>query len=266
MKFVLLIFLSLVFSEMSFAGKLEVIGVVDGDTLIVKDGNTIEYYALFGVDAPELGQKYSEESKAFLEDLFSAVNYSVKENKTSEAIINSVEIYFVNDVNGGQQDLSCWLIIEGLAFYDRRIKKNSEKYIASEEIAKKTKSGVWSQERVEYPWAYRSKHNIIEEESIQANRKKEEYNQMMARYAANRSAKGLVDGYADYDECYEDEMRSMKSQRIEYPSLYIMANNLAVRTCAQKFGMKVKSKQIRGGGGGSTSTTNNSTSCSSDYN
>lgn len=65
-----LLFLIYIFilSLTSLAISGEVIDVADGDTLVLKAGSKKIRVRMYGIDAPELKQRYGEISKKYLED------------------------------------------------------------------------------------------------------------------------------------------------------------------------------------------------------
>jgi len=166
--------IGLCFVKASLAGEVKLVGVSDGDTLIFNRGDGLEYVTIYGIDAPEIGQAWGKKSKRYLEDLLAAGKYRVKMNEFEKMMGASCRVYFVNPKNNIETDLACHMLINGYAYVDSRIDKNKEnnrKYRNSEQMAKDEREGVWSQAKVDYPWNYRKRHNLFDEETVAANEK-----------------------------------------------------------------------------------------------
>lgn len=220
-----------------FSGTIEVLDVVDGDTFLVKNGKEIKYVALYGLDAPEIGQPYSEDAEKLLDDIISSKKYDISINHADVLGVESCEIYYKG------QNVACMLLSKGLAFYDKRIKNSrldNSKYINSEKFAKKSKIGIWSVADIEYPEDYREKHAIIEEESEQMakqiNASVSAFDKVRSQYLMYPSNK-----YANYSECYNIEKKG-RSDAIGYIEssyerdiLYDLIEILVVGSCNKKF-------------------------------
>ena len=166
----------IVFSAPLHAAQIEVIEVLDGDTLLVKDGDKQKPVAVYGIDAPELGQSFAEEAKAYLEKLLLEKNVYIEASSSYSLRHDSYIIYYDHE-SGARRNVGCELIYTGLAYYDRQLTKNNLKaraYINSEKYAKEKKMGVWltgvALGEQEFPWQFRQNNNIKTEEETYAKK------------------------------------------------------------------------------------------------
>ena len=146
-KFLAILVLGLLWSNVGFAGNLR---VVDGDTIVL-NGEKIRFS---GIDTPELKQTcMNGDEKVFCGK--SAKMLLVKKigNQTPECIKEGKDVYkrtlaecFING-----ESLSAFLVRSGYAFAYR---KYSDKFIKDEEFAKENKLGIWSM-KFQYPWDFR---------------------------------------------------------------------------------------------------------------
>ena len=146
-KLLVIMFLSLLTSNISFADNLR---VVDGDTIVL-NGEKIRFS---GIDTPELKQtciKGGEEVGCGM----TAKMLLVKKigNNTPECISEGKDVYkrtlaecFVNG-----ESLSKFLVRSGYAFAYR---KYSTKFIKDEDFAKTNRLGMWAM-TFQYPWDFR---------------------------------------------------------------------------------------------------------------
>ncbi|MEM5811419.1 MAG: thermonuclease family protein [Candidatus Aenigmatarchaeota archaeon] len=118
--------------------KFKVIKVIDGDTIVLENGEKVR---LIGIDTPEIGEKCYLEAKNFLQKLI--------ENKTIYLEIDGLNkdkygrllrhVY----LNGSYVNLL--MIKEGLAFYFPYKSKYSNILFKEEEMARKNKIGcLWN--------------------------------------------------------------------------------------------------------------------------
>ena len=139
-------------SENQFCGA--VVGVYDGDTITVRDGNTTYKVRLAGIDAPELKQQYGVECRDALRWLVSdkdvCVRWSVKDRYG-----RYVGMVFGSEA--GYLNVNLAMLGSGYAWhysdYDR-----TETFISHQIEARKGRVGLWSQEDPEPPWDYRKKN------------------------------------------------------------------------------------------------------------
>ncbi len=68
MRKILFLIYIFILSLTSMAISGQVIDVADGDTLVIRSGSKKIRVRMYGIDAPELKQRYGEVSKKYLED------------------------------------------------------------------------------------------------------------------------------------------------------------------------------------------------------
>lgn len=137
--------------------EVKVVGVSDGDTIVVLDSNDLEHRVrLAGIDAPEKGQPFGDRSRRALSDLVHdrlvIIEWSKKDGYGR----------FVARVLAGEprRDVNLAQISAGLAWHYRQFENEQSKpdrlaYSAAEQIAREQKLGVWSQPDPVPPWDWR---------------------------------------------------------------------------------------------------------------
>ena len=146
-KLSLLVFLLLMFCNVSFANNLK---IVDGDTIVL-NGEKIRFS---GIDTPELKQTCMNGNQKVFCGMFAKMLLVKKiGNEIPQCIREGKDTYkrtlaecFING-----ESLSVFLVRSGYAFAYR---KYSDKFIKEEEFAKKNKLGMWSM-KFQYPWDFR---------------------------------------------------------------------------------------------------------------
>ena len=146
-KLSLLVFLLLMFCNVSFANNLK---IVDGDTIVL-NGEKIRFS---GIDTPELKQTCMNGNQKVFCGMFAKMLLVKKiGNEIPQCIREGKDTYkrtlaecFING-----ESLSVFLVRSGYAFAYR---KYSDKFIKEEEFAKKDKLGMWSM-KFQYPWDFR---------------------------------------------------------------------------------------------------------------
>lgn len=140
----------------------QVVRVVDGDTVILSDGNIQFTLRIAGLDAPEKKQPYGQEAKKFLNDLI--MGHPVK----VQPLRRGIDPYgrSLGHLYIGPQDVGVALIQAGLSFYYRPgcvdYPVNKKKYdydpriyVEAEIKAHKKRQGMWSRNDVELACAFR---------------------------------------------------------------------------------------------------------------
>ncbi len=124
--------------------------VHDGDTInIITNNNKMLKIRLFGIDAPELKQKYGEESRICLENMIKnkKIEYAIKEKSDKYGRI--VGIIFADDKN-----INLEMVKKGCAWsywsYNKSLYFLFEQY-----KAKYKKVGLWQDDNPQPPWEYR---------------------------------------------------------------------------------------------------------------
>jgi len=125
------------------------VGIHDGDTITVLVGSKQIKVRLEGIDAPELGQDYSQRSKEFLSGIVFGQEVTVKEY--------SIDRYgrTVGRVFVGYRDVSCAMISAGLAWHFKKYSSdvNLERL---EDSARAGGIAIWSMPNPIAPWDFRS--------------------------------------------------------------------------------------------------------------
>ncbi|MCK5862718.1 MAG: thermonuclease family protein [Candidatus Hydrogenedentes bacterium] len=129
--------------------------VVTGSILVIERNGSLMKVRLYGVDSPEPGQTYYEESRGFAADKFlnEVVNVSVL---TTDSQQNSVVLVF----NSGGESLSHLMVSEGMAWWDRR---NAEKNALLRRLnahAITHSIGLYADPTALAPWDYRDSRGI----------------------------------------------------------------------------------------------------------
>lgn len=140
--------LSLLVSSDTFYAK--VIGVTDGDTIVVlTDNNKQIKIRLEGIDCPESSQNFGEMAKQATVALCFKKKVKVKETG-KDKYGRTLAFVFVKDLCVNNE-----LIKEGMAWHYK--KHNHDPELAElEQQARAKKIGLWSQSAPTAPWDYRS--------------------------------------------------------------------------------------------------------------
>jgi micrococcal nuclease len=150
MLVVILTFMTLMLNgEPSFTAK--VVGVKDGDTIVVSRGRGYLLVRLEGIDCPELGQAFGRAAKRFA----SQIAY----RKTVEVIGKELDSHgrLVARIRIADLDLSFELIRAGLAWHYKRY-SSDQAFAKAEKEARLTGRGLWRQANPMPPWQWRHNH------------------------------------------------------------------------------------------------------------
>jgi endonuclease YncB( thermonuclease family) len=134
--------------------------IIDGDTVTAKIRGTLLPVTvhLFGIDAPELDQKWGERSKGYLEHLISETSKSV-----TFQIVQS---------NGRRSKVAWMRLQNGFVFNYEAVRlgwawekdSGDDELILLQEQAQKHSYGMWADTTKEEPWVWRADQGITEEE------------------------------------------------------------------------------------------------------
>lgn len=130
---------------------LVVIGVSDGDTLTVRDGDTKAVIRLAEIDAPERTQPYSQVSRRNLEAL-------CRHAKAVEVTPVDTDRYdrTVAQVRCDGVQVSWRQVEDGLAWCFTRYLKHPEECLPLERTARTERRGLWRESAPVAPWEFRS--------------------------------------------------------------------------------------------------------------
>jgi len=133
-----------------------VVAVADGDTVTVLDANNRQHRVrLNGVDAPELGQPFSQVSKSYMSSLVFEREVLVAGQKVDRygRLVGTVYI--------GDKNANLELLRSGLAWYYRDYEGDvpvtwRAVYAAAEAEARSAKRGLWQEAQPAAPWDFRA--------------------------------------------------------------------------------------------------------------
>jgi endonuclease YncB( thermonuclease family) len=124
-----------------------------GDNFEVGQKNQLHYFLLVGVDCPEPGQPYYNQSCEHLVDVCS--------DREIELEIESYDQYkreighaWVTDADGTRINLALDLLSRGLGWHPGSTFAGSDQYRKAMESARERKIGLWSQPNPMPPWEH----------------------------------------------------------------------------------------------------------------
>jgi endonuclease YncB( thermonuclease family) len=127
--------------------------VADGDSFVVRKNGSEVSIRLWGIDAPEFDQPFSQASKNTLKDLLSG--------KYMQIIPKDIDRYgrIVAVVNIGNITVNSALVESGSAWVHQYYCKEPvcEYWYELEEKARNDKSGLWRGKNVIEPWVWKMK-------------------------------------------------------------------------------------------------------------
>lgn len=142
---------------LSYAGVLfgRVVGVSDGDTIILLDANKIQHkIRLLGIDAPEKAQPFGQASKKSLTTLtfHKQVNVHWTKKDRYQRILGKVTM--------GDQDICLEQVKQGMAWHYKQFQRDQSqedrmKYDTAEKEARANRIGLWSDESPVEPSKFR---------------------------------------------------------------------------------------------------------------
>jgi len=137
-------------SPASFTGR--VVGVLDGDSLLVLDGRRQVDVRLLGVDAPEGGQAYGSACRRTLSNLVFG--------KTVAIQVVDIDRYerSVSRVTVDGRDAGLEMIRAGCAWHYRQY-LDDVAYAAAEQDARRARRGLWQDAAPVAPWNYRQQRS-----------------------------------------------------------------------------------------------------------
>jgi micrococcal nuclease len=132
-----------------FTGK--VVGIQDGDTLtVLQDGGVSTRIRLWGIDAPERRQAYSNASKMYLSSLAFGKRVRLLVRDTDRYGRTVAEIILPDGRNANQE-----MVRAGYAWWFRKYAPNDRILESLEGEACKAKRGLWADPNAVPPWEYR---------------------------------------------------------------------------------------------------------------
>lgn len=136
---------------------VKVVGISDGDSFtgLTKDNQQIRY-RIFGIDAPEKSQPFSNEARKLLSDLIYRKKVNLILVEPSDNYSREVVRVFIAD----SIDVGAEMIKNGLAWHYRHfdVSSNYFQYEQLEQQARENKIGLWSLPNAENPSKFRKEH------------------------------------------------------------------------------------------------------------
>ncbi len=120
----------------------KVLRIIDGDTFELFSGEKVR---LIGINAPELKDKYGDESKEYLLNLIQAKDVILK----TDSVTKDKDIYgrLLRYVFVDEEDINKKMILDGYALtYTKYSFTKIEEYKQAEQLAKKDKIGLWTED------------------------------------------------------------------------------------------------------------------------
>ncbi len=151
--FILLLFISCNPSstELTETIKGTVVSVADGDTMtILTDSEERIKVRLYGIDAPEKGQDFSNKARTYLNDLCYGKTVKV-EKKGIDQYDRTLGIVYLDELNLNQE-----MVKEGLAWYYNHYVEDPV-LEGLEKTARQQKLNIWSLKNPTPPYEYRKK-------------------------------------------------------------------------------------------------------------
>lgn len=143
------------FQSGKFDYTVRVIGISDGDSFtgLTKDNQEIRY-RIYGIDAPEMFQPFSNEARKLLSELIYRKEVGIVVVEPLDKYDREIVKVFIGD----SLDVGAEMLKNGLAWHYRRFDSSPEYdlYEQLELTAEANKKGLWSQPDAESPWRYRS--------------------------------------------------------------------------------------------------------------
>lgn len=152
MRRVLFCIYMMILSLTAMAVSGRVIDVPDGDTLVIRSGNKKIRVRMYGIDAPELKQKYGMEARDFLASKILDKNVNIKvidEDKYGRKV---GKIYYKN------KDMNLEMLETGNAWFYEYHAKKEKKYRKAYEKARREKLGLWKDKNPQNPRNFRLEH------------------------------------------------------------------------------------------------------------
>ena len=130
---------------------IQVIGISDGDTFTGLTQDKIEIrFRIFGIDAPEKKQPFSDKSKQYLSDLIYGKRVGIVVQKKNDGYGRPVVWVYTPD----EKDVSAEMLKAGMAWHYKQYDKSKE-YSEFENTARNSKIGLWSENNPVAPWDFR---------------------------------------------------------------------------------------------------------------
>lgn len=131
---------------------VQVVRVIDGDTLDVLVQGRLTKVRLFGVDAPELNQPFGKEARQATVDLLRGQAVEIETSRTDEHGRR------VARVRAAGVDVATKLVEQGAAWWSPEYAPKERGLAAAERSARDRRMGLWSHVDAVAPWDWRDAH------------------------------------------------------------------------------------------------------------
>lgn len=131
-----------------FSGK--VVGVKDGDTIVVMHNGKGETIRLYGIDAPEKKQDFGTKAKQFMSGLVFNKIVLVKSHGTEKWGRTIGEVFLQDGRNANQE-----IVKAGLAWWYEKYAPHDEELKKLQNEAQHNKQGLWNLDSPTPPWIFR---------------------------------------------------------------------------------------------------------------
>jgi micrococcal nuclease len=148
----------------------KVIGVKDGDTIVILLNGTSETIRLAEIDCPEKAQPFGQVAKKFTSSLCFGKNVKVVPHGKRDQYGRIVGTVYINDT----LVLNKELLKAGLAWHYKQYSQNEE-YAQLENTARELQLGLWQDKHPTPPWSWRrkKKHQSTEEPEVEKEQPEE---------------------------------------------------------------------------------------------
>jgi endonuclease YncB( thermonuclease family) len=129
---------------------VRVVGVTDGDTIVVTAGRTTEKIRLWGIDSPEMGQPFGKAAKHFTSEACFGRTVTLEE-RGRDRYGRTLAIVRLSD----GRSLNEMLVGEGMAWWYYSFAPKALELSALEREARRRRIGLWAAEEPVPPWSWR---------------------------------------------------------------------------------------------------------------
>ena len=117
--------------------EVQILSVVDGDTIKVRTDSGQLKIRMAGIDAPERDQPFGTQSQAMLTDYLASGNIQLAEHGTDNYGRTLATVYV------GDRNINLLMVQSGGAWMYRKY-NDSPDFVSAEAVAKQTKAGLWA--------------------------------------------------------------------------------------------------------------------------
>ena len=125
-----------------------------GDNFEVSENGRIHYVLIRGIDTPEPGQKFHDESKAMILYLATRNKMTMNVLERDDWKREVCDLRLTDPKTGEVFDPSLELLKKGMAWFDQSDGPYAEAYREAEALAREKKIGLWSQPNPVPPWEF----------------------------------------------------------------------------------------------------------------